>query len=487
MEITVPPVQSWYDSRVPLITRVLQGQYTYYVVGFAGLLLHLLLARPIYPWYDRLLAWIPLVILLFLLRQYVGQSYKSVPLPVFVAMQIYLFYSVPQFSQEEMVLYAGVYVPTSDALTMAMVLVVVGELLFLSGYHGATRLSIELSTSFYRMNPVPTSRWSVVVLFYSLLGFVIYTLATLRPEYIPLSIRSIAFQLFNVYLGLTLLSYLGHFCSKRWLLILAYLLAAGMVIVGLIQGMLTSMLGPILVLFLTRWIWGKGLEFRWILVAVLAAVIISPMKGEFRSLAWQEKDVASLSDVQARLEKWSIAFNKVWVERDFDEAALLPTASRTSDLLSFAQAIDYVPSIIAHTLGEGIGDALLYWVPRVLWPSKGGSTDLLYTKYAIEFGYLPYEQTKTTAVGASVFTEGYWNFGVYGALGFLFAYGLILGILFGNNGRSEELSMLICIVYLAPQVFILQALAVTVASLFSFMVGITLALWALSVVSRLRI
>src|SRR5439155_1106208 len=212
-----------------------------------------------------------------------------------------------------------------------------------------------------------------------------------RPEYIPLNIRSTAFQLFNTYLGLTLLSYLGHCCNKRWLLISAYILAAGMVSVGVIQGMLTSMLGPIVVLFLTSWAWGKGLEFRWILIAILAIVIISPVKGQFRSLAWKEKDVASLSDAQARLEKWSIAFDRVW------------------------------------------------------------------------------------------------NDGVYGVISFLFAYGVILGLLFGNNGKSEQLSMLISIVYIAPQIFILQALALTVASLFSFMVGVTISLWGLSGVSRLRI
>jgi len=487
MEIAVAFAQPRHDLRIPLMTRLLHDQWTYYVVGSAGLLLHLLLARQVYLWYDRLLAWLPLVVLLFLLRQYVVQSYNSVPLTILVAVQIYFLYSVPQFSQEEMVLYAGVYEPTSDALTLSMVLVVVGELLFLWGYHFATRLSIESATSFYRAMPVPTLSWGMVLLVYSLVGVVIYTLATLRPDYIPISLRFVASQLLNAYLGLTLLLHLGHSYNKRWLLISAYILASGMVSVGVIQGMLTSMLGPLFVLFFTKWVSGKGLEVRWIVFAVVVVIIINPIKAEFRSLAWNERDVATLEDAQGRLTKWAIAFDRVWVERDFDGSALLPTASRTSDLLSFAQAIDYVPSIIPHTLGKGFDDALLFWVPRVLWPSKGSSTDLLYTQYAIEFGYLPFEQTKTTAVGASIFTEGYWNYGVYGVISFLFAYGFILGLLFGNNGKSEQLSTLISIVYIAPQIFILQALAVTVASLCSFMVGITLALWGLSMVSRLRI
>src|SRR5437867_1263250 len=81
---------------------------------------------------------------------------------------------------------------------------------FLLGYHIATRISFNLAPSFYSLIPGPTLSWGIVALVYSLVGFVIYTLATLRPEYFPVSVRFAAFQLFNAYLGLTLLLYLGY-------------------------------------------------------------------------------------------------------------------------------------------------------------------------------------------------------------------------------------------------------------------------------------
>src|SRR5437867_1397263 len=85
-------------------TRALQGRWLYYIIAAAGLSLHLGLALPLYRWYDRLLAWIPLLILLVLLRRYVLQPYKSIPMLVLVALQIYIFFSLPQFTQDDLAL-----------------------------------------------------------------------------------------------------------------------------------------------------------------------------------------------------------------------------------------------------------------------------------------------------------------------------------------------------------------------------------------------
>ena len=59
------------------LTRALQRKVPYVLVGLAGLVLHLLLARPIYAWYDRLGACVPLALLLLLLYNYVRQARKT--------------------------------------------------------------------------------------------------------------------------------------------------------------------------------------------------------------------------------------------------------------------------------------------------------------------------------------------------------------------------------------------------------------------------
>jgi len=152
--------------------------------------------------------------------------------------------------------------------------------------------------------------------------------------------------------------------------------------------------------------------------------------------------------------------------------------------LSFTQTIDLVPSVIPYNEGDGMDDAMLFWIPRILWPSKGSTTDLIYNRYALTFGYLAPEDVGKTAVGISVFAEGYWNYGTYGVFAFLFVAGFILGTLFGNNGRTGQVSTLVCMVYVAPTILVLQALSVTLASLPSFLIGITIALRGLSLASR---
>lgn len=188
--------------------------------------------------------------------------------------------------------------------------------------------------------------------------------------------------------------------------------------------------------------------------------------------------------VQDRLRDWSASFEKVWIRGESDDAVYMSTASRASDLLSFTQAIDLVPDVIPYNEGEGMDDAMLFWIPRILWPSKGSTTDLIYNRYALTFGYLAPEDVGKTAVGISVFAEGFWNYGIYGVFGFLGIAGLILGTLFGNNGRSGQVSTLVCIVYVAPTILVLQALSVTLSSLPSFLIGVAIALRGLSLAAR---
>ena len=116
---------------------------------------------------------------------------------------------------------------------------------------------------------------------------------------------------------------------------------------------------------------------------------------------------------------------------------------------------------------------------------EGSTTDLIYNRYALTFGYIDQEDIGKTAVGISVFAEGYWNYGATGVLAFLSLSGFILGTLFGNNGRGEQVSTLVCIVYVAPTLLVLQALSVTLAALPAFLIGVAVAFRGLSLASRI--
>jgi hypothetical protein len=372
-----------------------------------------------------------------------------------------------------------------NGVTLAMVLTVGGELAFIFAYQLAARLTRRFSSALYQTTRTPDLRWCSVAKIYALVAFIVYVTATLTVSYVPVSIRYLTTQLFNVYLALAILLYLGHSFGRKGLIVLAYLLTIGMAFVGLLQGMLTAIMGPFVLLFLARWVWGKLFDFRWAVVAVLAILFINPVKNEFRLLpSWLNQDVSSMDLAQARLRDWSASFEKVWLQGESDRAVYMSTASRASDLVSFTQAIDLVPNAIPYNEGEGMDTAMLFWIPRIFWPSKGGSTDLIYNRYALTFGYLDQEDIGRTAVGISVFTEGYWNYGTYGVFAFLFATGLILGTVFGNNGKSGQVSTLVCIVYVAPTILVLQALSVTIASLPTFLIGVAITLRGLSFAVR---
>lgn len=469
-----------------ITTRALRGRWIYYGIAATGLVLHLSLALPLYQWHDRVLAWMPLAILLFLLRQYVLQPYRSIPILVLVALQIYIFFSVPQFSQEELYLAAGqVYAPSANGVTLAMLLTVIGELIFIFAYQIAAAFTKRLSGSIYRITEAPNPSWVSVAQVYGLASFIVYIVATLSVNYLPVSVRFLVTQLFNVYLALAILLYIGHSFKRRRATVMAYLLAGGMAFVGLLQGMLSAIVGPFALLLLARWVWGKRFDVRWVVLAFLAVLVINPVKNEFRLLpSWLSQDMSSEDLVQSRLRDWSASFEKVWLEGQSDRSVYMSTASRASDLVSFSQAVDLVPSAIPFNEGEGMDAAMLFWIPRIFWPGKGGGTDLIYNRYALTFGYLDPEDIGKTAVSISVFAEGYWNYGTYGVFAFLFATGLILGTVFGNNGKTGQVSTLVCIVYVAPTILVLQALSVTIASLPTFLIGVTLALRGLSLAAR---
>jgi hypothetical protein len=457
------------------LTRALRNRGVYCVAAALVLVAHLSLALPIYAWYDRLGAWLPFVILLVLLYRYVRLGEKSVPVLMLVALQVYVFYSVPQFSQEGMLLYSGLYQPSERAITSSVALVILGELAFIAGFQLIRKVSRSQSNLFDRILPKPAPNWALGIVLYSLPSLVIYLLNTLRPDYIPVGFRFMALQFFNIYLALVLALYLAYRFQHRTMLKFAFLLIGVMALGGFIQGVMGNIVNPILILFVCAWIWGRAIRKRWVFVALLAIIVINPVKNQFRRLEWGDKDVSSWAKIERRLTSWGTAFENVW-DKNSASANVMETASRTSDLIPLAQAVDLVPQTIPYNRGQGMAVALIYWIPRVFWPTKPSSSDLLFNRYAVEFGYTVEEATQTSTTGASTFTEGYWNFGWIGVGGFLLALGVLLGFFFGNNGKHGDSSTIVCMAYFAGVMLFLQPLSLTVSSMLTFTAGIWLAM-----------
>lgn len=465
-------------------TRLLHGKTAYIFVGLAGLALHLLLARPIYAWYDRFGAFVPLAILLILLYRYARQRDKDFPVLLLVALQVYVFYSLPQFTQEALRLRAGIYEPTSFAVTSAVLLVIVGQLAFMLGYAVCYAAAKNRANIFDRILPTPTPRWANVLILYTAISLVVFSLVALKRDFIPVAVRFPLTQIFNVYLALALVLYLRYRFQIARLRLSAVLCVLFMSLVGVVQGSTGNIMAPIIMLFVAGWMWGGTIRKRWFIAVVAGFLVINPVKNEFRRLEFGS-EISSFAAIPQRLGTWKLAFENVWV-RNNNEFRTLETASRTSDLLSLAQAIDYVPSLVPYNYGEGMGITLIYWIPRVLWTSKVSSTDLLFNRYAVEFGYTTYEGTLTSTTGASAYTEGYWNFGASGIVVFFFTIGVLFGIFFGNGGVRGDVSIIICLVYYASVLLLIQPLILTAPSLITFTVGVWLAMHGLRWLSGVK-
>jgi len=464
--------------------RILKNHVLYWCLGVAGAFAQVILARPIYSWEERLMATVPLVIMLVSIYRYFNQPYRSVPVIQIITIQIYIFYSMPQFSQEFMPFLWGIYSPSQDILVASTILVVLGEAICLLGYEVASKWILKGKNLIDRLYPRPKSNWGLVIMPYALVAFGIYTLCSLRPDYIPVSIRYLLFRIFNVHLSQILLLYLGIIFGKSKYLIMGYIVTVSMSFVGLVQGMVGSIVLPFLILFLSFWIWGKTIRVRWMVFVILVIIVINPVKSIFRQMTWDDKDVSSIGAVERRLTGWGSAFENTWFGTESKMENILRTAERLNDLFSFALVVDLVPRAIPFNNGEDLELAAIYWIPRLIWPEKIGSSDLLYNKYATIFGYTTIEGTERTTIGASVFSEAYWNFGIGGVLFFLLLSGLILGINFGNNGRNSEVSIIICLVYFAGVVQLLSALTVTIPSLITFYVGTLVAMKGIGFVTQ---
>lgn len=464
----------------------------YMAVGAIGLAVHGWLAVPLYSWTDRLGAWILLVIVLVQLRMFMLTKLRGVPVTLLVAAQLYLYYGVPQFSQTAMHLIGGVYRPSQHALHEAVWLVVIGEVVFLACYHMTCRIERGVNL-FDRLIPEPSATWRAPAFMYAVPTFVIYCVTSLNPAVIPLSIQHITVQLFNIWILLSLLLYLGYKLHDGKARRAAWALIAMMSILGVVQGFTGGIVFPLAMGFMGRWWWGRYNSFGWLMVLLVAVIIVNPVKNQYRQDTWSSTElssryVSSLDELGSRLLAWGHAFKVVWLKGTSGTTHdnLSETAVRASDLLSFAQVIDFVPLGVPYNMGKGMKESLLYWIPRVLWPSKGSNTQLLYSRYAVEFGYATTEGTKTTTVGASIFSEGYWNYGVSGVLIFLAVAGIMLGALLGHNGKNGDASGVIAMSYLGNNVLLLQALAVTIPSAISFAVGTIMAWWLVANVATLQ-
>jgi hypothetical protein len=463
----------------------LQSRFFWGVLAAGGVTLHSLAAQPVYSMGDRLLAWVLFALFLGTAFSYFKNSAGKVPLLPLVSLQIYVMYGLAQFTQKEILIGAEWYSPPASAVHRAMILVVLSELGLLLMFKAGRRIARQWRRSWSALYPSNLDMTKTGAIAYGLLGLIWYFIQNTQLERIPIEIRNILQTVFNPYLALALVLYWTHQDKGGKLRTLGVVMVSGMALFGLLSGMLEMVLVPVYLIFIADWIWGGVLRTKLIAAAIIFFVILSPIKHHYRALALDAPPIQSVESSLYRLSLWRDAARETWDDPFAKEKSIEAASSRTSYLLSLAQVIDYVPNLVPYNRGDGMMTAVLYWVPRVFWPTKPSVSDLINNRYALIFGYSSAESLKTSTIGICQPADGYWDFGAWGAVGYMMLFGTLLGVLFGETGKANPVATVLVIVFSASFFQTLASLQFILASFFSLFVGAWIALQGLGMANLL--
>ncbi|MDH3603489.1 MAG: hypothetical protein OEU26_28080, partial [Candidatus Tectomicrobia bacterium] len=175
-----------------------------------------------------------------------------------------------------------------------------------------------------------------------------------------------------------------------------------------------AMVGTATALLLMAVLWEGGIKPRWRPAIMQGTVSGSPIQ---------------------KLKAFSFLVQDATAELDVFFASQALVARLSSGVGFFSRVLDRVPDVIPYERGSLTLRALQHSVkPRFLFPDKPdlGSDSWLVWKYA---GMRAAKETKDTSIGLGYMAEFYIDFGIPGMFAPLFAYGLLIGIVY----RSVDL------------------------------------------------
>ena len=385
-----------------------------------------------------------------------------------VVVQYYVLYGISQFSQTSMAVMGMPYVPRQESVDTAMLLAVGACLVFVGATAWARRLPGRGGKKRWFAFPEPNSRWQVPVAVYATVSAAFGYFKLMSPETIPVVMRNVATVGLNPHLGFALVLY----CAYRYRLLRMWVLAILMILSFVLLTAMSSMLEPVIVaiyiVFVAAWLWGPGIRLRWGIAAVCLFLVLNPAKYELRQGNLGRTATGGLPE---QLTDWQSSLGNVWTtEGDIADTAELATA-RLSGIIALAQGVEWIPAIVPYQHGAGFGTALQFFVPRLLWPDKPGITDLLNNRYALAFGLSTEEGLQTATFGILQPLDGYWDFGIVGALAYSVAFGLLIGWAFRERAGTTVSESMVALIFSSWFFQSLAALQFVLASLASLFVG----------------
>jgi hypothetical protein len=385
-------------------------------------------------------------------------------LPVFAAVgaMYCLYYAVALFWGDLIITsdYGPSYEISPEAITQALLMAVGGLcFLWLGMRCGVGRRRIPRVANLITLRPSRFNYIRVVLVVGTLLGFSdlsTYTLGsggrqamTIFMSMIPLFAFAI---LFRRYLR-------GEATTLDRLLIVGFLL------LRFLSGMSSGWLGvftSILIICASLYVAERKRAPRIAMLVVIAFTLFFQVgKEDFRKTYWVERDPPA--GRMERLTFWIDSSFEKWNETITNPSAVSlrqtvgPSVNRLSLLAQTANVIDKTPSIVPYQYGRLYSYMVITFIPRFIWPDKPSVNDAN-QYYQLAYSLTSEENLGGVSIAVGVLTEGYMNFGWFGAMGIMFLLGIFFDFyqrMFLSKGSGILLTSLGII--LLPQFLAIEA------------------------------
>lgn len=311
-------------------------------------------------------------------------------------------------------------VSESGPITDALVLTVLGLICLYLGYYASREFGSRLRPINF-LGHVPLNRqislaW-VLYGMYLLLVFVpgLMALPSVGQMYAPLGYVSIGLLFV---LGLD-----GNLPKGQQILLNAAIILT--VVIKLLSGSLADPVFLLVFLAILYWDKKRSIPWRFVLIGILIAVLLNPIKGAYRQATWFAE--SSQSNFEKAVQLYELADAYYSSDDIFSTVGEdTTTVNRLAHISIFSHVISMTPGQVPYWAGESYQTLWTSFIPRVLWPDKPKAT------IGQDFGHrydLVGEHDEATSMNLPWLVEFYANFGALGVVGGMFAVGVLFRFL----------------------------------------------------------
>ncbi len=412
------------------------------------------------------------VLCLFPLALWSARGSRGTPMFELICIAYLLAFSVPVYTHENgIVIMSRFRVFSWEQTQTAMLLAAIGIGCLIAGYYAA-RVSVIARAMPHVDLPLQTIWRARFIPIALILGLGAFAYNVIRPGDAAGDGGDGTFAAFQrvlqsqAYIALVLMAYdVFRGRSQRrapWL----YAAMGTASLLGMLTGMLESVIIPLLLVFLVRWHVRKKLPVAWMVSGFVLLVLLNSVKQEFRQAAWYSNEQLNAGQKVGLWLGLGGQAAQAGASGDEDGASsgmLLSTFSRFDLLHQFVRITDMTPQAIPYYNGYTYEYLLYGWIPRFMWPAKP-TAQIANVLLSIDYQFQSPEQTAGTMIGIGHLPEAYANFGLWGIMiamslqGVFFALvDRILNSPTSDGGRA---------IYLTVMVYFLNGIGSSTATLF---------------------